>query len=356
MTETPGWTSPGSPEPPSGGAGTGHSAPPAPAALLAPPTAPAGTAAPAAPAGKGGPGIGLIPLRPLGFGELMDGAFALVRRNWRAAFGLSLVLAVVLQVIQANIDWWIHVNGTEPAALFSGSYLWPLEVFFGVLASGLIAPVVADGLLGRDTSPAQAWARVRPRLGRLLLLCLLLAGITVGAIAVAVVPLFVLAAVSDQPALVALMVLTLPPVVWLAVRLTLAVPALVLEQQPVLGAVKRSWRLTRRAWWRIFGLLLLFRICLGLVGAVLLVPGEIAAMVVEGVAGAASDGGAAIGIAVLAVFGIVAGTVTIPLGGALEALIYTDQRIRREALDLELARTAGLPGYGPSAAATPPGA
>ncbi|MFD0563451.1 glycerophosphoryl diester phosphodiesterase membrane domain-containing protein [Kitasatospora saccharophila] len=356
MTETPGWTSPGSPEPPSGGAGTGHSAPPAPAALLAPPTAPAGTAGPAAPAGKGGPGIGLIPLRPLGFGELMDGAFALVRRNWRAAFGLSLVLAVVLQVIQANIDWWIHVNGTEPAALFSGSYLWPLEVFFGVLASGLIAPVVANGLLGRDTSPAQAWARVRPRLGRLLLLCLLLAGITVGAIAVAVVPLFVLAAVSDQPALVALMVLTLPPVVWLAVRLTLAVPALVLEQQPVLGAVKRSWRLTRRAWWRIFGLLLLFRICLGLVGAVLLVPGEIAAMIVEG--WPAPPATAAPRSASPSSPSSASSPAPSPslLGGALEALIYTDQRIRREALDLELARTAGLPGYGPSAATTPPGA
>src|SRR6478609_7021115 len=140
MTETPGWTSPGSPEPPSGTAGTGHSAPAAPAALLDPP------AGPDAPAGPGTP---LVPLRPLGFGELMDGTFALVRRNWRAAFGLTLALAVTLQLLQAGIDWWIHVSGDQTDALLSNNYLWPLATLFGVLASGLLAPVVGNGLLGR---------------------------------------------------------------------------------------------------------------------------------------------------------------------------------------------------------------
>ncbi|MFC8720195.1 glycerophosphoryl diester phosphodiesterase membrane domain-containing protein [Kitasatospora sp. NPDC057198] len=352
MTETPGWTSPGSPEPPSGTAGTGHSAPAAPAALLDPSAAPAG------------PGTGPVPLRPLGFGELMDGTFALVRRNWRAAFGLTLALAVALQLLQAGIDWWIHVSGDQTSALLSDNYLWPLATLFGVLASGLLAPVVGNGLLGRDTSAGRAWAQVRPRFGRLLLLCLLLAGISIGAFAVAFVPLFVLAAVTDQPALLALLLLTLPPVVWLTVRLTLAAPALVLEHQPVLGAVKRSWRLSRGSWWRIFGLQLVFRFCLALVGAVLSVPGDIVSEVVDGLSGSAGDGAAAISITALAVFGIVAGTVTVPLGGALDALIYTDQRIRREALDLELARTAGLPGHGlpghgmpaPAAATTPSGA
>ncbi|WP_051732696.1 glycerophosphoryl diester phosphodiesterase membrane domain-containing protein [Kitasatospora phosalacinea] len=343
MTETPGWTSPGSPEPPSGPTGTGHPAPAAPAATATlPPPAPAG------------PGTALIPLRPLGFGELMDGAFALVRRNWRAAFGLSLAFGAVLQLLQSGIDWWIHTggDGIEPG------YLWPLTLLFDVLSSGLLAAVVANGLLGRDTTLADAWAQARPRLGRLLLLGLLLAGIGVGALALATVPLFLLSGATGQPALLALLLLTLPPVVWLSIRLTLAAPALVLEKQPVLGAVKRSWRLAGGSWWRIFGLLLLFRICLVLVGTVLSGPGEILNAILSGDPGTLpeGDGTAAISIAVMGICGVIAHTVTIPLSGVLTTLIYTDQRIRREALDLELARAAGLPGYDRPAPTSPPGA
>ncbi|MFB7950051.1 glycerophosphoryl diester phosphodiesterase membrane domain-containing protein [Kitasatospora phosalacinea] len=353
MTESPGWTSPGSPEAPPGPTGTGHSAPvPPPAATTAPlpPSAP-----PPAPAG---PGIGLIPLRPLGFGELMDGTFALVRRNWRAAFGLTLALAAVLELLQAGTDWWIHTSGGGTEPLLSGYYLAPLALFFGVLASGLLAPVVSNGLLGRDTSLAEAWARARARLGRLVGLCLLLAAIGVGSLALAVVPLLLLAFATDLPGLLALLLLTVPPVVWLSIRLTLAVPALVLEGQPVLGALKRSWRLSRGAWWRIFGLTLVFRLCLTLVAAVLAGPGEIVAMVLGGTPGngPAGDGPTAISIAAVAVCGIVARTVTLPLEGALQTLIYVDQRIRREALDLELAHAAGLPGYVRPSAAAPSGA
>ena len=35
----------------------------------------------------------------------------------------------------------------------------------------------------------------------------------------------------------------------------------------------------------------------------------------------------------------------LPHRAGVIALLYMDQRIRREALDLELARAAGLPGY-----------
>ncbi|MFF4345177.1 glycerophosphoryl diester phosphodiesterase membrane domain-containing protein [Kitasatospora sp. NPDC001540] len=351
MTETPGWTSPGSPEAPPGPAGTGHSAP-------TPPPPPAAPAAPLPPTSPTGPGIGLIPLRPLGFGEVMDGTFALVRRNWRAAFGLTLALAAVLELLQAGIDWWLHTSGSQTDALLSGNYLAPLGLFFGVLASGLLAPVVSNGLLGRDTSLAEAWTRTRGRLGRLVGLCLLLTAIGIGSLALAIVPLALLAFATDLPGLLALLLLTVPPVVWLWVRLSLAVPALVLEKQPVLGALKRSWRLSRGAWWRIFGLILVFRICLGVVATVLAGPGEIVAMILGGTPGngAAGDGPAAISIAAVAVCGIVARTVTLPLEGALQTLIYADQRIRREALDLELAHAAGLPGYVRPAATAPSGA
>jgi hypothetical protein len=43
---------------------------------------------------------------------------------------------------------------------------------------------------------------------------------------------------------------------------------------------------------------------------------------------------------------VIASTITFPIRAGVTALLYLDQRIRREALDLELARAAGVPGYG----------
>ena len=43
---------------------------------------------------------------------------------------------------------------------------------------------------------------------------------------------------------------------------------------------------------------------------------------------------------------IVAGTITYPFTAAVTALLYVDQRMRREALDLELARAAAAPPVG----------
>ncbi|RKE19329.1 glycerophosphoryl diester phosphodiesterase membrane domain-containing protein [Streptomyces sp. TLI_171] len=336
MTETPGWTSPGSPEPTAGGSETGHSAPSAgPATATAPP-----------PAAKGS-GTGPIPLRPLGIGELMDGAFALVRQNWRAAFALSLALGVAVELGQAAVDWWIHLHGTVFAAFFTSVYTRPLAALVSILAAGLLTPVVGNAMLGRETSPREAWTQLRPQLGRVIGLYLLIVVILLAALGVPVGLLSLLAAASGQAAWLVLLPFAVLPAVWLSISLLLALPALVLEKQTVPGALKRSWRLVRGSWWRIFGLLLVFSVVLFLVTQILGTPTRLLAQLLGGAIGdpGTDDTGAAISIAVSGIGGVLAHTVTIPLAGALYALVYTDQRIRREALDLELSRAAGLPGY-----------
>ncbi|MGW4384052.1 glycerophosphoryl diester phosphodiesterase membrane domain-containing protein [Kitasatospora sp. NPDC004531] len=348
MSETPGWISPGSPEPAPGTFETGHPAPPAPqaSAASAPPPAP-------------GPTAGIIPLRPLGLVELMDGAFALVRTYWKAAFGFGLALACVLELVQAGINWWIHVSGTYLEASFSTYYTVPLEMLAGVLVTGLLTPIIGNSLLGRDTTPKEAWAQARPHLGRLSLLALLHTLILIGALAAPLVPVMVLAAVTEQPGWLVLALPAVLPWLWVYVKLIFAAPALVLEKQTPVAALKRSWRLTRGSWWRFFGTMLLFGIVIGLLSAVLVVPGEIVSMIVGGGPNSlffASDGDAALSIGIMAVCGILAKTLTVPLTGTLLGLLYVDQRIRREALDIELARATGLPGHhAPAATAPAPG-
>ncbi|MFE2352478.1 glycerophosphoryl diester phosphodiesterase membrane domain-containing protein [Kitasatospora cineracea] len=346
MTETPGWTSPGSPEPPPGTAETGHSTPAAPL-----PGTPAGALPPL-------PGTPLIPLRPLGFGELMDGAFALVRRNWRAAFGFGLGLGALVELAQAGVDWWIHLHGTDAEALFSSFYTRPVAALLSILAAGLLAPVVGNALTGRDTPLREAWALVRPRFGPLLGLYLLVVLILLAALAAPAALPVLLSAATGGAGWLALLLLAPLPALWLSVRLLLALPALMLEKQTVGAALKRSWRLARGAWWRIFALLLVFSIALYFLTEVLLVPGRLVSDLVVGLSGGlgSDDTDAAVGIAITAIGGTLAHTVTVPLAGALYALVYTDRRFRREALDLELtAAAADRPGPARPAAAVPSG-
>ncbi len=48
----------------------------------------------------------------------------------------------------------------------------------------------------------------------------------------------------------------------------------------------------------------------------------------------------------MAIGGVLSSTVTLPFTATIGVLLYVDQRIRREALDIELARAAGLPEQG----------
>lgn len=59
----------------------------------------------------------------------------------------------------------------------------------------------------------------------------------------------------------------------------------------------------------------------------------------------------------MAIGGVIALAITMPMQSGVTVLLYIDQRIRREALDLELARAAGVENYGTHGGAAPhPGA
>jgi membrane-anchored glycerophosphoryl diester phosphodiesterase (GDPDase) len=62
----------------------------------------------------------------------------------------------------------------------------------------------------------------------------------------------------------------------LGIRLTLAVPALVLERQRPLDALRRSWNLVRGSTWRTFGILFLATLVVGVISglvSVMFLPG-----------------------------------------------------------------------------------
>ena len=121
----------------------------------------------------------------------------------------------------------------------------------------------------------------------------------------------------------------------------LPVPALMLEPVGVVGAIGRGYRLTSRAFWRTFGIAILTVLITQFAGGVLSFPvslvGQLAAA-----AGAGSGYGALILVVTQALASVITAAFVAPFTSAVTSIQYLDQRIRKEAYDVELMTMAGL--------------
>jgi len=313
------------------------------------------------------PKPGIVPLRPLGLGEILDGAVAYIRANPRAVLGVSVVLAVATAAIrfltdvltwsslnQALQDWTDSLGdgvqspttSADTGAQLSSSLLDLVSsgvgLLIGVIATGLFTILIGHAVLGRRISAGQAWSEARGRLLRLLGLTVLIAaatwGILLAGVLIAVVSGVTLGGVGV--ALGVLLVLVLIPVaIWLWVLWSLAAPTLMLERTGVIASMRRSMRLVRPAWWRIFGIELLAAIIGGIIATVVAIPFA----VIGGVSLFTASDPTAIPWVYLvgsAIGTLVASIVVQPFSAGVTALLYVDQRIRREALDLVLLQAA----------------
>ena len=329
------------------GTGTGPAAPLPPAGWGGAPAA-AGWPGPAAPR----PGV--VPLRPLGLGELLDGSVSVVRRYPRPTLGLAAAVALLstvlgLLLLLALPDGVLSGGGTSQrvsnaeigGAAVGGVATLIITALAGIVLSGVITVVVGRAVLGEPLTAGEAWRAVRPRLLPLLALALLtgllcLAPVVAGA---------VVAAVSLGVAGPAGLALGVPVVLgglaaaaYLYVRLSLAAPALVLEKVGVREALRRSGVLVRGSFWRVLGILLLAALVALAVGQVLQVP-----FVVLGGGTGLLTGSADVGLRALVLAQVGSGlaqTVTAPFTSGVRALLYIDRRIRAEGLDVALAAAA----------------
>lgn len=355
-----GWgTPPGAGTPPPAGGGWGPTSPGAPAGGTGwgtPSWGPPGRTD--ARGSYGRPGV--IPLRPIGVGEILDGAVTAIRFNPRAMLGLSAAVAVVTQVIQLlAVTWFLgdlvdvstaaqsgtltvdEATGLLGRTLAAASAAGLISFVAVLLLTGLLTLVVSRAVLGERMTAAQAWQALRPSLGRLFGLVVVLALASVAFLAIVT-----LIGVALRDAGVLVFLVGIGAFVWAAVRLCLAPTALVLERASIGDAIRRSWAIVRGAWWRTFGILLLAAIITAIVGRILQIP-----FALVGGGDPLSGGATGLGawqLVMTALGGIVASTITWPFTAGVAVLLYVDRRMRREGLDLELARAAGLVSTGES--------
>ena len=208
-----------------------------------------------------------------------------------------------------------------------------------------MAVVIGQGVQGRriglgETARA-ARGRILPALGVVLLVglaALVFVALLIGSVAAA------WAATGDGggggAALLTFVAVVVGIVgfVLFSVRWAFAVTIVVLEGVRPVRALRRSWQLTRkRGFWRIFGIRLLTGIVVGIVGSVITVP---VGVVVGMLAGDSETNAAWMFVVLQAGSVLVQSVLTTPFSSGVDSLLYVDQRIRYEGLDMALLQQA----------------
>lgn len=315
----------------------------------------------AGPAGFGAPRPGIVPLRPLGLGEILDGAFRAIRANPSVMFGLSAIVVAVTVTIQSVLQWYLGglvagqlasvadtldptgaggIAETLPTTVATLATS-PLMAMAVTVLTGLLIVSVSRSVIGRRIGVGEVWAQSRRRVGVLLLFSFAITVLVLAVWAGFVAALAALGAAEQWGAAVTLGLVgglgLLVATVWFSIR-TLLIPAtLVLEGTGVGTALRRGWRLTRGSTWRLLGIYALTSVMAAIVASLIVTPAQLVAAFVLRDPLTTSFGS----IVLLGVADVAAYTLTTAFTAAVLALLYIDVRMRREGLDVELARAAG---------------
>jgi hypothetical protein len=308
------------------------------------------------------PKPGIIALRPLSLGDILDGTVKMIRSHPKATLGLSAIIGAVaaLPVAIGDAIYFRELGGLfdpsapsptgEPSlpvggmvAQYAGTAVSALITFVAVtLLTGLLTRVLGRAVFGGRITVGEAWRMTRARvwallgLGLLVIVILALPGVLVG-------PLIAIGVAADLPALAViggvLALAWIVYVVFVATRLALAPVALVLERLGVVASMRRSSGLVKGDWWRVFGILLLTQVIIGVVGGVLSMPFALGSMALAFLGAGSVAAGAATAI-LLTLGQTLTATLTYPFTAGVTGLLYADRRMRAEGFDLTLQTAA----------------
>ena len=306
---------------------------------------------------------GAMPLRPLGLSDMYDAAFRIIRFNPKATLGSAVLVAsvawlvpvIVTALLTFTLDLSLDATSTESDADAVGLFGsigslgvgLVLSMVGTILVTGMISHVTAAAAIGRRLTLGEAWAATRGKRWRLIGLALLLL-LSLVVILGAYVLLWVLVVVAAGDSAVPIVLWGLFSVpaflcglIWFWVRVyLLPVPALMLEPIGLFGALARGFALTRRQFWRTFGIALLTVIVVSIASGVLGFPigviGQLATLLVG------SQYALLVLIVTQALQQVVTAAFATPFSSAVTSLQYLDQRMRKEAYDVELMQQAGI--------------
>jgi hypothetical protein len=255
-------------------------------------------------------------LRPLSIGELLDRTFYFYRRNFLLFVGISALpglLGLAYQLVGVFLRRDVTSNLTAAGPLFM--LAWMIGSMFvylltTTLAHGATVVAVSQMELDRPTSVAAAFGAIQGRLGRLVLIIL-----NVGIRVVLGSICFII------------------PGILLALKYAVTIPAAVVEDTGVSESLARSAHLTKGHRGRILLIYFLLAILILIGGMLWQVP---TMAIIAAVSGTLRPGQVPDWAQVLLEFGgFVTQSVLGPILTIGLTLVYYDERVRKEAFDLE---------------------
>ncbi|MGP4096284.1 glycerophosphoryl diester phosphodiesterase membrane domain-containing protein [Nonomuraea sp. KM90] len=310
---------------------------------------------------------GIIPLRPLGLGDILDGTIKLIRSNPKAVLGLSAVAALLAAVpLAVGQAFLLNAMGpalTDPSSAATaeaelGSLYGVLGQYGGTLVSyaiqfvvvtlltGVLTRILGRAVFGGNISAGEAWQLVRSRVPALFGVVGLMAVIMLVPVLVFVLVMVAItlnASADDLGWIVGLSIVFaiayIAYYLFFRTRFAFASPAVVLEGRGPIDAMRRSWHLVSGDFWRVFGILLLTSLLVGLVAGILTVPFTFAGTLL-GMFGSSSVAATVISAVLIAIGATLGAMFTYPFEAGVAGLLYADRRMRSEAFDLVLQTAA----------------
>lgn len=314
------------------------------------------------------PRPGLLPLHPLTLGNILSGSFQVLRRNPKPTFGVALLVQGVVLLVTLGVVGVVTVlvvertamaEGEDVDALMAGAIgsillasVVPvlLSIVAAALMQGVIVLEVARGTVGEKLRFSGLWRMARGRIWALVGWVLLVTLVVVIVLAVAAVAIAVLVIISGDAGPVVGILLAVVAVLgglvltgWLATRLSLVPSTMVIERLPMGRAVARAWRLTIGYFWRTLGIQLLVAVIVQVASQVITMPLTLLFGLAMPFFELTDDSATPMVIGgalylLLGVMTVVVAAVALVVQSATTAIVYVDLRMRKEGLDLELAR------------------
>ena len=256
-------------------------------------------------------------LRPLNTGELLDRTFSLYRNHFVLFLGIAALPHLVLLAVQlAGLAIIPSAPGRISTVLYS--VLWALFIFMvsiivSAVSQAATIVAVSNVHLDRPAGVLDSFQRVKTKV--------------FGVVALSILVFLAV--------IVGFMFLIVPGIL-LTIRWSLAVPIKVLEDAGVGDSMSRSSQLTDGNRGRIFVIWLLIIVLIFAVGALMQWPILFGGMILTKNMGPSAHVWVMVATQIA---GFISQSLVAPLFAIAFSLVYYDQRVRKEAFDLQLMMT-----------------
>jgi hypothetical protein len=277
-------------------------------------------------------------MRPMRVTEVVDAAVNVCRANWKPFAAIVAFVMVPLQFVQQlltrgsyqsfpmSFDPSTSASTAPSTGVLAVSLVLSLVVLLVIrpfLTAAMIRAISA-AYLSEAVDVGEAYRFALRRFGSILWVLVLEIAAWIGA-AIGLVALgAALVALHVVPLLVLIVIGAVVLLVIVYVRWVLATAAVVVEDARGTKALGRSWGLTRGAFGRVFGTLLLSGLLASIVGGIVGAIPTVLSLTLPA------------GWVLRAIGGVLSAIITTPFVTAVTVLLYFDARIRREGLDIAL--------------------